>query len=161
MTTLSNLLNKFGLKSLKLNVGVLQLEIESNDATRLAAWELYIELLTRITTQVLDDDEGDEEAALKSLYAIFPITREILRNHGPECVRLAYIAIPFLNQVLRPFTAKWHKKQLGGDLGAVDAKIEFREDLRRLRKLILGYTDLMGGVAGVESGLIENRNASH
>ena len=160
METLSALLHRFGLESLKINLGILQLEVKTNDATRFAAWEMYIELLTRVATQILEDDEGDEQAALKSLYEVFPVTREILRKYGPDCVRLAYIAIPFLNQVLRPFTAKWHKKQLADGIRETGSKTEFREDLKRLQKLVAGYTSLMGDVAGVEEVKLESRNAA-
>jgi hypothetical protein len=155
MATISYLLNKFGLKSLKLNVGFALMEFESNDATRRAAWELYVELLTRVSTQSLRDEQGTESAALNSIYQLFPMTREILRKSGPDCIRLAYIAIPFLNQVLRPFTAKWHKRFTEDGLSRPNEKIEFREDLKSVRQLILGYTDLMGELAGVETDRID------
>ena len=150
MATLSSLLSKFGLKNLKLNAGFMQMEFESSNATRQAAWELYVELLTRVATQALEDGEGDEEAALKSLYALFPVTREILRKSGPDSVRIAYIAIPFLNQVVRPFTSKWHPRALNGDLSRADCKQEFRTDLAFVRRLVSGYADLMGELADVE-----------
>ena len=63
MATLNSLLSKFGLKVLKLNAGFMQMEFESSNATRQAAWELYVELLTRVATQALEDGEGDEDRA--------------------------------------------------------------------------------------------------
>ena len=50
------------------------MDLSFNDADRDAAWELYIELVTRITTQSLDEDDGDEKSALDSIYKIFSLT---------------------------------------------------------------------------------------
>jgi len=54
------------LVSLKINLHFLEAEWAPEDADRDTAWELYIELLTRITTQPLPQEHGDEEAALVS-----------------------------------------------------------------------------------------------
>jgi hypothetical protein len=43
---------------------------------------------------------------------IFPLTREILRKHGSGAGEFAKLAIPVLNQIIRPFTAKWHRRSL-------------------------------------------------
>ena len=48
---LSNLLEKWGMKSLKITPPFLQMEWTPKAADKDAAWALYIELLTRITTQ--------------------------------------------------------------------------------------------------------------
>lgn len=53
-----------------------------NEARRWAAWALYIELKTRITTQALNDDQGLLREALNSLYSLFGSTREILIGLG-------------------------------------------------------------------------------
>src|SRR5882762_5104389 len=111
---LRDFLEKWGLTKLKLNAKFLELEFTPKDPDREAAWELYIELLTRVTTQYLSPEDGDEKAALESFHAIFPLTREILRRRGSGCGEFAKIAIPVLNQVIRPFTAKWHRLSLAG-----------------------------------------------
>ena len=49
-------------------------------------WELYIELLTRITTQALPAVEGDEQTALDSVYSLFRTTRKILRQRGRKTI---------------------------------------------------------------------------
>jgi hypothetical protein len=46
-------LEKWGLSSLKINLGFLAGEFAPRDPDRAAAWELYIKLLTRVTTQTL------------------------------------------------------------------------------------------------------------
>lgn len=45
-----------------------------------AAWELYIELLTCLATQSLDDEHGDEKTALNSIFSLFDITRQVLKK---------------------------------------------------------------------------------
>ena len=50
---------------------------------RTAAWKLYVELNTRIATQPLDESDGVLREALSSLYAVFGITRETLKEAGP------------------------------------------------------------------------------
>ena len=48
--------------------------------------------------------------ALDSFYALFPVTREILRRRGRGAIAFSKVAIPVLNQVVRPFTARWHRE---------------------------------------------------
>src|SRR6266700_545024 len=58
-----------------------------DDAEQEAAWELYVELITRISVEELRPDEGLLREALSSLYSLFATTREILRRHGPAIAR--------------------------------------------------------------------------
>ncbi len=62
------------------------MEWKPQDEDKNAAWELYIELLTRITTQPLNEAHSDEETALKSIYSIFPLTREVIKSNGRHCI---------------------------------------------------------------------------
>lgn len=48
----------------------------------LEKWDLYVELITRVATQRLEPDEGDEPAAIKSIYELFPLTRETIKRNG-------------------------------------------------------------------------------
>jgi hypothetical protein len=143
-------LEKWGLSSLKLNLGFLEGEFSPHDPDRAAAWELYIELLTRITTQYLPPDDGDEETALKSVHALFQLTREILRRHGSGCGEFAKLAIPVLNQIIRPFTAKWHKLSLAGAFKDAARCAEFRRELAALQQRLRGYTKALAAMANVE-----------
>ena len=87
---------------------------------RRAAWKLYVELNTRITTQALKADEGFLREALSSLHAIFEITREILKDAGPGVAQghdsLGFYAMEVLNQVLRPVLATWHPDRPGSSI---------------------------------------------
>ena len=71
-------------------------------------------MLTRVATQRLPENYGDEKAALDSIYQLFPLTRETMKKYGKECVQFLKISVPVLNQVIRVFTAKWHKFSLEG-----------------------------------------------
>ena len=81
-----------------------------------AAWEMYIELITRISIVELKPDEGLLREALSSLYSLFGTTREILRKYGPSVAKakgkgnitFGYLAVAILNGELRPVLAKWH-----------------------------------------------------
>jgi hypothetical protein len=145
-----DLLAKWGLTKLEIKSPFVDATFEPTNAARQAAWELYVELLTRVAVQPLGTDEGDEAAALASLHSLFATTRQILKSAGPDSVRFAYVAITFLNQIVRPLTAKWHRKSLEGALATPEGKAEFRIDLGHIRKLVLGYISLLGELAGVE-----------
>ena len=143
-------LEKWGLSSLKINLGFLEGEFAPRDLDRAAAWELYIELLTRITTQHLPPEDGDEKTALDSVHALFPLTREILRRHGSGCGEFAKLAIPVLNQVIRPFTAKWHKLSLADAFKKPARCAEFRRELATLQTNLRNYTRALADLASVE-----------
>ena len=103
-------------KATKLTVGLPfnlgSLELENDEAQMRAAWSLYVELSTRISTVPLDEGTGILREALTSLYNMFNITRKILRDAGPDIAQgpnsLGAIAIDVLNIGLRPLLVKWH-----------------------------------------------------
>lgn len=143
-------LANWGLSHLKIKAGFLEADFTPCDADREAAWELYVELLTRITTQALPADQGDEKSALDSVYAIFPLTREILRRHRSGCGEFAKLAIPVLNQIVRPFTAKWHRLSLAGAFGNAQRCKEFRDDLSGLQPKLLAFAKALADMSDVE-----------
>lgn len=145
-----NWLSKWNLSSLKINAEFLELELNFDDTDKKAAWEMYVELLTRITTQPLKIEDGDEETALSSIYSLFPITRDILKKYGVSSITFAKIAIIILNQIIRPFTAKWHKLTLQGAFKEPDHCLEFRQELEVLRSKLITYARLLSDIAGVE-----------
>ncbi len=143
-------LRKWGLSSLKLKLGILEGEFSPDDLDRAAAWDLYIELLTRVTTQYLPPEDGDEKAALDSVYALFPLTRDILRQHGSGCGEFAKLAIPVLNQIIRPFTARWHRLSLAGAFQDETSRRTFRVELVNLQPQLRIYTQALAAMANVE-----------
>lgn len=147
---LETLLKNFHLDKIRLSSSGLAMDISFKQADKDAAWELYIEMLTRITTQPLPSEAGDEKTALDSVYALFGITREILRSRGRKTIEFSKVAIPVLNQVVRPFTAKWHKESLAGAFKREDKRKEFRTDLAALQENLRNYNRMLANIAGVE-----------
>lgn len=143
-------LDQWSMTDVKLSAGFATLEFSPQDPDRDAAWDLYVELLTRITTQHLQPEHGDEKTALKSIYALFDLTRETLKNRGRHCNEFAKIAIVVLNQIVRPFTAKWHKESLAGAFKDQARCREFRSDLSALQQQLRQYTKMLADMAGVE-----------
>ena len=143
-------LNRFGLEKVRLNLPVVGLEIDLTQDDQDAAWELYVEMLTRIVTQPLPAESGDELAALDSVYSLFPTTREILRTRGRRTIQFSKVAIPVLNQVVRPFTAKWHRESLAGAFDNEAKRSEFREELAALQEDLRNYNRMLAEIAGVE-----------
>ena len=147
---IAELFAKFQLGRVKLGPSWANAEISLDTSDRDAAWELYVEMLTRVVTQPLPVEMGDEETALDSVYSLFPITREVLRRHGRRAINFTKVAVPVLNQVVRPFTAKWHGKRLAGDLAKEDRRNEFRHELATLQDDLRNYNRMLAGIAGVE-----------
>ena len=144
------LFDRWGLRGIKLSAGFAELEFQPQTADRDAAWAMYVELLTRITTQHLQPEDGDEQTALTSVFSLFGLTREILKSHGRGCQGFAKVAIVVLNQIIRPFTAKWHKLSLGGAFDNAESCQTFREELSELQEKLRGYTRLLADMAQVE-----------
>ena len=59
-------------------------------------------------------------------------------------------AIPVLNQIVRPFTAKWHRESLAGAFQDEDRREEFREELASLREDLRNYNRMLAEIARVE-----------
>lgn len=138
------------LEGIKLNPQGVNVELSFKPEDLDAAWELYVEMLTRITTQALPTEVGDEKTALDSVYSLFPTTREILRRRGRKTIEFSKVAIPVLNQVVRPFLAKWHKESLAGAFDNADKRKEFRKELEDLQEKLQNYNRGLAEIAGVE-----------
>ena len=89
---MKDLFEKWGLTGLKVKTPILEMDWEPSDPDKSAAWDLYVELLTRITTQPLDDAHGDEKTALDSVYSLFAETRAVLKANGPGCMHRPQVA---------------------------------------------------------------------
>ncbi|KPQ33944.1 MAG: hypothetical protein HLUCCA11_16810 [Phormidesmis priestleyi Ana] len=149
--------------SLPFGIGSASWEVDPTE--RNAAWELYVELVTRVAVQSLNPQEGLVREAMNSLYSLFGSTREILRKAGPDVGAshdsVGGIAIAVLNNGLRPFLAKWHpllqewegQKPTGmspqAHEKAWDKEMIVRGELDALRKDLAQYADALGAIAGV------------
>ena len=93
-------------------------ELDQHEMYQKAAWELYVELITRIAFVELEEDKGILREAFSSLYSLFESTRDILKMNGPILaigtkndstkLSIGHIAIYILNVYLRPFLTRWH-----------------------------------------------------
>ncbi len=138
---------------------------EADPTERNAAWELYIELVTRVAVQSLHPQEGLVREAINSLYSLFGSTREILRKAGPNVGAshdsVGGIAIAVLNNGLRPFLSKWHplllewEEQKANGVSpqahekAWDKEMIARGELDALRRDLEKYSEALGAIAGV------------
>lgn len=146
----SKWLERWDMTSLKIKTPFLDMEWKPQDEDKAAAWDLYIELLTRITTQSLHVDHGDEQNALTSIYSIFGITRDVMKQNGRHCIEFTKIAVVVLNQVVRPFTAKWHGLSVKGAFDTPEKCSEFRTELEKLQVMLRIYTQMLAEMADVE-----------
>lgn len=159
---------KSKITSVQVNLPFVSGTWEADDDQRRAAWEMYVELVTRISIQPLEADEGLLREALTSLYVLFGETRRILRDHGPGVARperkqlLAFgqIAVDVLNHGLRPFLAKWHPllTEHEAGRGALSATAHerawpmasaLRADLDVLRTVMTAYADLLAAACSI------------
>lgn len=157
----------------KVNLGFLSIETnwEINEIQKQAAWEMYVELATRISTVKLQKGEGLLREAITSLYSLFTTTREILKKYGPSIATPAnpndttfgHLAIGILNKVLRPTLAKWHpslldweqQRPINRSMTEHEVQWEFDSELRKelndIRKKLIEYANVLGVVAGVSN----------
>lgn len=143
-------LDEWSMTGLKIKTPFLEAEWQPKDVDRDAAWELYVELLTRITTQYLEPEHGDEKTALESVHQLFGLTRDVIKRKGRHCIEFTKIAVVVLNQVVRPFTAKWHRLSLQCAFQDEDQCKRFREELSQLQEVLRTYTKALANMADVE-----------
>ena len=147
---MKDLFEKWGLTGLKVKTPILEMDWEPSDPDKNAAWDLYVELLTRITTQRLPDEHGTEAAALESVHKIFALTRTTLKEHGRKAENFTRVAIIVLNQVVRPFAAKWHRFSERGAFDDSSKCADFRVELVELQGKLRAYTKMLSDLADVE-----------
>lgn len=124
------------------------------------SWKLFVESVTRISTQSLSANEGLLREALTSLYGLFAITREALKQTQPSTKTgrdptVEHLAIAMLNNELRPFLSYWHpvlgqweKEHPELPESAWPQSAECRSQLtavqQRLQAYVLGFGRLAG-----------------
>lgn len=140
----------WGITGLKISAGFMQMEWQPKPEEEQAAWELYIELITRVATQPLGKDQGDEAAALTSIFSLFEVTRNLLKEKGRKAEVFSKVAVVILNQKIRPFTATWHKRVLDNRLEKPEEKALFLRELEQIQNMLRGYAAMLAKVAGVE-----------
>ena len=141
-------------------------ELRVDETARRAAWALYVELVTRVSVVPLDLDEGLMREGLLSLHRLFALTRQVLREAGPDAGiaedTVGGISIAVLNKGLRPFLTKWHPLLATWEStrpeGRSQAEHErawpqeatLRGELDKLRAHLRQYADALAQIARVE-----------
>ncbi|GGX95067.1 hypothetical protein [Streptomyces hiroshimensis] len=141
---------------------------EPVEAERKAAWELYAELATRVSTVELGPEDGFLREALSSFYSLFGTTRDILRRYGPDVaprrgpgsITFGALAVTVLNQALRPVLATWHPRLAAyeslrpADVDPVSYErgwehaAELRAEIARVREVLVALAHALSEVAG-------------
>jgi hypothetical protein len=140
---------------------------EPNGAERRAAWELYVELITRISVAPLRG--GIAREALSSLYALFGASREVLRRYGPDVAEpkrdgvynLGFLTVAMLNFAVRPLLSYWHPELQAWEAtrdAAVSVKAhedawgrigDLRAELERTRVVLAEWAATLAAACGI------------
>lgn len=147
---LGEIFRRFKIEIISLSSAALEVDISYTNYDAEAAWILYIELVTRVTTQPLNDDCGIEKSALDSVYSLFAVTRDVLKMYGRNAKSFTRIAIIVLNQIIRPFTSKWHVLSENGCFNDKERCKEFRNELKDLQVNLVNYARLLADMAKVD-----------
>ena len=142
-------LQKWGLANPGIATTLLSSFWAPTDSDKALAWDVYVELATRITTQDLEDGTGIDKTALDSVYRLFGVSRDFMHLHGPGCANVSILLQAYLNEKVRPFTAMWHKKSVEEKWSAESPAInqDFRDQLKSkiqpaLRHLCIALGDI-------------------
>lgn len=152
--------------TVNLPFGIGSLELEADETERRAAWALYVQLVTRVAVQPLDEEHGLLREALNSLYALFEITRDVLITAGPDVGAspdsVGGIAIAVLNRGLRPFLSKWHPQLQSWEKDRPSHftpqqheqgwphAVTMRNELEQVRQGLEQYAHALAKIVGVE-----------
>ncbi|KUL25480.1 tetratricopeptide repeat protein [Streptomyces regalis] len=132
---------------------------------RAAAFDLQVELVTRVGVQPLAPDQGSLREALTSMHALFGTTREVLHRVAAETsapLSPPHIAATLANEHLRPFLSTWHPalqqheaKRPDGTSPtehehAWERAAEMRADLDRLRLPLTRIATRLAELSGVD-----------
>src|SRR5262245_58417403 len=171
MPSIKGLLTQFRkLKANKVSVGLPfglgSFEITPNKVEQRAAWALYVELTTRIAVQPFNVETGSMRSALESLYTVFTLTRQILRDAGPDVAEsqssFGPLAIEILTQGIAPFTAKWHHRLQAHEslrssgMSALEHERSWEhfdlmlKELEKMQREMRRYTDILAEIAGAK-----------
>ena len=137
---------------------------EPDESEIRAAWELYVEMVTRTPLGSASIDVGSARETLASIYSLFDTTRDILKKYGPSVARpkngrelsFGYLAVSMLNLTLRPFLNEWHLKLSGWERENANfsfaewpGRCDFMRSLNETRERLRQYAGLFAQVADV------------
>ncbi|GAA2651395.1 hypothetical protein GCM10010400_03450 [Streptomyces aculeolatus] len=132
---------------------------------RAAAFDLQVELVTRVGVQPLPEDHGSLREALTSLHSVFATTRDLLHRVATETatpLALPAIAARLINTHLRPFLTTWHpalqehETNRPPTVSPVEHERrwkhapDMRADLTELRKPLTSIAEELADLCGVD-----------
>ncbi|GEC04159.1 hypothetical protein SSP24_18140 [Streptomyces spinoverrucosus] len=144
-----------------------------SESERMAAFDIQVELVTRIGVQELAPGTGSLREALASLKSLIDFTRATLHTYSiglergaesgaPTVQNLAYTLI---NDTIRPFTTTWHPRlaayeaRCPADAAPPDHEAAWpeaeamRAELAALREPLLRIVEGLGGISGADFGV--------
>jgi len=139
-----------------------EMKFAINSEYRRVAWKLFVETLTRVSTQPLGTEDGSLREAIASLYNLFTDTRELLKHMHPSKptseVTVEVFAVKMLNQEIRPFLSKWHVQLKAFESTHRDVpesewpqNTSCRKELEALCNRLISYTRAFGELAGLKN----------
>ncbi|GHI08513.1 TIR protein [Streptomyces cellostaticus] len=144
------------------------------ESERMAAFDIQVELVTRIGVQELAPGTGSLREALSSLKSLIDFTRATLHTYNiglergapasgaPTVQSLAYTLV---NDTIRPFTTTWHPRLAAHearrppDLAPLDHEAAWpeaeamRAELAALREPLRRIAEGLGGISGADFGM--------
>jgi hypothetical protein len=142
-----------------------------SESERMAAYDIQVELVTRIGVQELAPGTGSLREALTSLKSLIDFTRATLHTYsialergadGPTVQSLAYTLI---NDTIRPFTGTWHPRlaayeaRCPADTAPLDHEAAWpqadtmRAELSALQGPLRRIAEELGGISGADFGM--------
>jgi hypothetical protein len=145
--------------------GIGNVDLKVDKADRLAAWQIYVDMTTRVAVAELAPGDGILREALESLHTLFANTRDVLKAGSPrretDGRNLETVSLELLNKHLRTFLAKWHprlsKYEASLKAGESAAAHEedwpenaaFRDELKALQVVLAQYARELARIAGI------------
>ncbi|WP_217207561.1 toll/interleukin-1 receptor domain-containing protein [Streptomyces sp. AC550_RSS872] len=144
-----------------------------SESERMAAYDIQVELVTRIGVQELAPGTGSLREALTSLKSLIDFTRATLHTYSvnlergsasgaPTVQHLAYVLI---NETIRPFTGTWHpllsayESRCPADVAPLDHEAAWpqaeamRAELSALREPLTRIVAGLGDISGADFGV--------
>lgn len=143
------------------------------ESERMAAFDIQVELVTRIGVQELAPGTGSLREALTSLKSLIDFTRGTLHTYNiglqpgsaPGAATVQSLAYALINDTIRPFTTTWHPRLAAHEAArpAAVAPLDheaawpqtptMRAELTALREPLVRIAAGFGGISGADFGV--------
>ncbi|GHH02886.1 tetratricopeptide repeat protein [Streptomyces lanatus] len=144
-----------------------------SEPERMAAYDIQVELVTRIGVQELEPGTGSLREALESLKALIDITRATLHTYSVSlegssesgASTVQNLAYALINEAIRPFTSVWHPRlaayeaRCPADVSPLDHEAAWQEadtmraELTVLRAPLVRIVQGLGAISGADFGV--------